>query len=110
MRATSNEDAAMSYLLQEYWVHIVYDVSMLFLRSNPSIAASPNGIALMTSEHFEDLEWDVTGCLEVNGKKLPLAVVEMKPAFASRSRGAEIHRRGHFVRHSGRRDVLNICT
>lgn len=90
MRGTSNETAAMSFLRQKHWVHSVYDVGMLCLRTNSTISVSPDGIVIMTAEYFEDLEWEGPGCLQVRDTKFPLAVVEIKTAVASRALGVQL--------------------
>lgn len=44
----------------------------------------------MTADHFEDLEWDGPGCLQVGGTKYLLSVLEIDHAVASRSLGVQL--------------------
>lgn len=58
--------------------------------TNPSIAASPDGIGVLTVDHFKALEWDGPGCLEVDGTKFLLEVLAIETAVANRALGAQL--------------------
>lgn len=74
IQGTRSEVAGISWLQEQAWCYKLYDVVMVALKSNPVLAASPDGIAVLYIAELEEQYKDMYTSLEIPGIIASLAV------------------------------------